>query len=911
VEEGVGRLLFDWPVPVDLYELQSDLPAELLGVTNKVGPDGSHVDFKVAEGIVPRFYATSSRQFIIDIDIAKEGGIAAAIVADEAAKRQAAEVEASLRQAAVTARAIAEPGNGRGLRPGRAITPLVSTFGSTVRLSFPFEQDTAAAVFRRGDSVWMLFDTSTEIARPMRSRALDSIASGITVVPAGATKVVRLDLTSERLATLGSEGRSWVLSIGDVLLNPTEPLALDRVRDNEGQYTMTAELERPGTVHQFRDPVVGDVLSVVTAFPPARGIARNLQYVDFEALHSIHGLVVRADNPSLRVAIEEEQVVIGADEGLTLSAATSLRDLDSGHAAEFRDGYIDLVSGREADAGAFARRNSAIITRAAESEGRLRDVARFELAQFYLANRFAPEAIGVLEVLGSELHSTDLEQKVRLARGIADTLAARPADALAILGAAEFAEQSDALMWRSMARAAVQDYAGAHLDATAAEGVLEAYPAWVQTQFLLSGARAAVETRDYRMALRYIGEVAFAQLDPEQVTRYQLLQGRIAESEQRFDAALDIYGQVIAAGIPPTRAEGVFRTLALLDRTGRIDVAKATETLAMETMMWRGDWLEAEMQALLADLYFRSADYRQGFETVKQAAARFPDSPSVTGLIGEAQEMFADLYLNGRADELAPVAALSLYYDYQQLTPAGSRGDEMIRNLARRLVKMDLLTQAADLLEYQVDNRLKGAAQAQIATELAVIRIADRNPEAALAVLTRTRLAELPPQLQRQRRVLEARALLDAGREELAVDLLSRLEGRDVDLLRVDGLWKLQRYGEAAELLERVYSPGEATPPMTRDARMNIVKAAAGFVMAGDRLGLSRLRSKFGGPMSRSAEWAMFDFVTGDTTPTSVEFRRVAREISGLDTLNAFLDSYRATYAADAALTPEQPADAA
>ena len=102
----------------------------------------------------------------------------------------------------------------------------------------------------------------------------------------------------------------------------------------------------------------------------------------------------------------------------------------------------------------------------------------------------------------------------------------------------------------------------------------------------------------------------------------------------------------------------------------------------------------------------------------------------------------------------------------------------MIRNLARRLVKVDLLTQAADLLEYQIDSRLNGVAQAQIAADLAVIRIADRNPEGALRVLNKTRLADLSPQLERQRRILEARALIDAGREELALDLISQAQGQ-------------------------------------------------------------------------------------------------------------------------------------
>ena len=75
-------------------------------------------------------------------------------------------------------------------------------------------------------------------------------------------------------------------------------------------------------------------------------------------------------------------------------------------------------------------------------------------------------------------------------------------------------------------------------------------------------------------------------------------------------------------------------------------------------------------------------------------------------------------------------------------------------------------------------------------------------------MLNRTRLADLSPTLERQRRILEARALIDAGRQDLALDLLSRVTGRDADLLRVDGYWKAKHYAAAAELLEVMYSPG-------------------------------------------------------------------------------------------------------
>jgi hypothetical protein len=458
-------------------------------------------------------------------------------------------------------------------------------------------------------------------------------------------------------------------------------------------------------------------------------------------------------------------------------------------------------------------------------------------------------------------------------------------------------------MWRAIARTEAGDYAGARLDAIGAEGVADSYPAWIKADFLLSGLRAAVETKDDPLAQRLIQRIRFSDLDSDQVTTYQLMQGRIAELEGREDEALDIYGQVVAADGRPTRAEAVYRTLLLLRKKGTIDLDKATRTLAAEALLWRGGALEADMDMLLAELEFENGDYRGGFETVKQAVAYYPETPGIDGLLEEAQGEFENLFLNGAADRLDPVAALSLYYDFRALTRPGARGDEMIRNLAQRLVKVDLLRQAGDLLEYQMGSRLTGIARAQVAADLAMIRIADRDPEGALRALNGSRLADTPPSLERRRRILEARALIDAGRQELALDLISKLDGREVDLLRIDAYWSLKTYDRAAELLEVAYEPGNGRQ-MTRDQRMSIIKAAVGLVLANDRIGLSRLRSKFGEEMANSAEWPMFEFVTRDIVPRTVEFKKVAREVSGIDSLEAFLDAYRERYADDA-LTPD------
>jgi len=907
-----GTLDFDWPVPIDLHALKADLPKEFKGATNAVSALGSRVSFSVADGITPRFYQLTPRQFVIDIDVSPQEGIEAALAAEEAQKKARAEAEAAAaeeesRKAARLGMQASDDGHGPAVAQGGPVIPHVTSMGGTVRVAFPFEHDTAAAVFRRGDTLWMVFDTVEEIEPPSPADALSAIASNVEVVAAGDTKVVRMDLSVDRLATLGSEGRSWVLSIGDVLLNATEPITLSRQRDQEGLFEMSADIDHPGKVHVLRDPIVGDTLRVVTVMPPARGLTRDLQYVDFDALKSAHGLVIEPHNASLDVGIADHGVLITANGGLTLSAVEASRVLDAGNAPEFRDSYLDLDVLRQDDPAELVSRERDIQSRAAGAEGRLRDVARLDLAQFYLANQLSYEAIGVLGVLDKELANEDLRKKVRLSRAIADTMAGRSADALSILNSGGFSEESDALLWRAIARAEAGDYKGARLDAISAEGVFPSYPLWVRNKFLFAALRAAVETKDNSLSLRMIGKLEFPKLVPEEVSLYQLMQGRIAELENHDKEALDTYGQVIAADIRPTRAEAVYRTLLLLNKSGKIDLKKATDTLAAEALLWRGGNLEADMDKLLAELYFAAKDYRNGFDTVRAVASTFPNSEPIGELIGEAQRNFEQLYLNGGADALSDLEALSLFYDFRQLTPPGTRGDEMIRNLARRLVKVDLLPQAADLLEYQINSRLDGIAKAQVAADLAMIRIADRNPEAALRTLNETRVSELPPQLERQRRILEARALIDSGRQDLAIDLISRLQGRDADLLRVDGYWKSKNYGRAADLLEVMYSPNDAAPQMTQQARLNVVKAAVGYVLTGDKLGISRLRSKFSTQMANSAEWPLFDYVTQEIAPANSEFKKVAQQVAGIDSLDAFLASYRELYANDGGVVPNAP----
>jgi hypothetical protein len=166
-------------------------------------------------------------------------------------------------------------------------------------------------------------------------------------------------------------------------------------------------------------------------------------------------------------------------------------------------------------------------------------------------------------------------------------------------------------------------------------------------------------------------------------------------------------------------------------------------------------------------------------------------------------------------------------------------------------------------------------------------------------------MSNLAPTLDRQRRVLEARALIDADRGDLALDLLSRIDGRDADLLRIDGQWRGKNYAAASAIIENMYSSDPT--PLDAPARMNLIKAAVGYVLAGDTLSLSRLRNKFSERMAQSPEWPMFDYITTPNAPVAgLDFKSAAKAVANIDSLTAFLKAYRQVYPVDPAIAPAE-----
>ena len=281
-----------------------------------------------------------------------------------------------------------------------------------------------------------------------------------------------------------------------------------------------------------------------------------------------------------------------------------------------------------------------------------------------------------------------------------------------------------------------------------------------------------------------------------------MLAGRLAEALGRVDDALRAYRAATDSWDRPAAAQGRLREIQLQYGRGNQKRTDAIADLETLTTIWRGDQTEIEALQLLARLYTEEGRYRDAFNVMRTALRVHPNSEMTRRIQEEAMSTFDGLYLAGKGDALPAIDALALFYDFRELTPIGRRGDEMIRRLADRLVSVDLLFQASELLQHQVDHRLQGAARAQVATRLAVVYLMDRKADRALAALRATRIADLNNDLRNQRLLLEARALSDLGRHDVAYEVIANIPGREAIRLRSDILWAARKWASAAEQIE-------------------------------------------------------------------------------------------------------------
>ncbi|HBF54726.1 MAG TPA: hypothetical protein DDW72_12600, partial [Afipia sp.] len=109
-------------------------------------------------------------------------------------------------------------------KPAAGVTVEARLTSDDLRLTFPFSTPTAAAVFRRSDSIWLVFDTDQAIDTGAVRRDGGWIVADVEPVDLPKGRALRIRLNRPQLANLIGDERAWTLVLADKALPPQQPL---------------------------------------------------------------------------------------------------------------------------------------------------------------------------------------------------------------------------------------------------------------------------------------------------------------------------------------------------------------------------------------------------------------------------------------------------------------------------------------------------------------------------------------------------------------------------------------------------------------------------------------------------------------------------------------------------------------
>lgn len=749
------------------------------------------------------------------------------------------------------------------------------------------------AIFVRGLTAWVVLENTPSIDATALKTQLGDFASQVEASSAAGISVLRIGLKKTAPIAAENAGSDLKVTIGASAATPPGAIAFARNQDDPKRSSLTTLL--PGATHTLplTDPVTGDNL-IVVAGNTGRAVPAQRDYAEFAALPTANGLVITAYADDLSVGVANGRITITRPGGLSLTPLTMpVEETPAALAAE-RNGpsFLDFTSWSPMSGGSFLATERRLTQAVAHQPPARANTARLMLARFYLANRFAAEALGVINLIQTADPALRGDTQLATMRAAADYMMGRYRDAHNDLAGPSFDADRHAALWRGLTEAALENWSAAHTYLEQAVPVLKKYqPEW-QARARLANAESALGMGRLEVADAAMMHVPH-DLGKTDALEAKLIKARIDAAENHYPTAAAGFTAVVNGGDDRLAAQAIFYQTNAALAAGIIEPKQGIDVLERLRYRWRGDALELKTLRKLASLYFGERKWQPGLKTLRVATQNFVGQEQAHAAQEDMRAAFANLFIKGGADKLPPVESLSIFYDNIDLTPIGADGDEMIRRMVDRLVAVDLLGPAAKLLSYQVEKRLDGVAKAQVSTKLAAIYLMDHKPQAAVDVLHGSQVSGLPDQDGHARMILEARAFAGLKQWDNALDLIAVDDQPDTRRLRADIYWEAGNWAMAGRKTEELLGARWSDPiPLSDSERSQVLRLAVSYSLANDEASLDRLRQHFAPKMQNTPDGNAFAVLAQEIDMHGLAFRDAAAKIASVDTLQAFMKDF-------------------
>ncbi|MGB8274544.1 MAG: hypothetical protein WCF16_04660, partial [Alphaproteobacteria bacterium] len=468
-----------------------------------------------------------------------------------------------------------------------------SKHGSVI-LRFPWTQPTAAAAYRRGGALWLVFDRTAVLDLEAVRRIGNRVIATADQVPADDGTVVRLSANAALNPDLRREGDAWIIEIKRQDQHPKTPVGAQAVPQTGKSARFVVPLAHAGHKVVLNDPDVGDALAVVPVLVPGQGIEKTREYPLFRLLATAQGVAIESKSDSLEMRATPEGLEIMGSDGLFLSQDAAPADQSSppdadrnssaeppGEPAATLGGdprLFDFAAWGHADE-PFEDARQALQNAVVDAAAGRRNEARMTLAKFYFARGFAADAMGLLQNIAESEPRYEDDPVFRGIRGASRYLMGDPAGAAEDLSVPALAENAEAKLWRGAVAAAQAKWPDAVAAFSQVGDRIQFYPPDLKVRFALLAAETALISNEFDAMMVYLDFVAQQNPDAANLARRTYLLARTAEKRGNVDDALKLYAEAAAKGSTETRVRATFDKVALMLSSGKMSRPEAIKEL--------------------------------------------------------------------------------------------------------------------------------------------------------------------------------------------------------------------------------------------------------------------------------------------------------------------------------------------
>lgn len=511
-----------------------------------------------------------------------------------------------------------------------------------VRLRFRWDGPVPAAIFRRGDRLWVAFPADgTEVAgwRSLDRPEIAAWLQPLGTAAVGGVRSFRLRMTRPAEIRAEREANGWTVALLPAPDGRSQIPAPGVLRPDRRAGTLVAIAT--GKVAQLRDPDSGERLGLLMA-AQAMHEPGSARLVDLELLPSVQGLVWRVLADGVRAAVADGQLIVSRPGGLRLapSEATSANAPSEPTAPrEVEEIAAPHQNAREDTQTAPLGLSVPATSNATEREGERRRIveglpalaglpraeARLALARLYLADALGPEARTALELIDPGDIAAPGAKAQRLSSlalsGVAEALTGRADPALGKLLDHALDDDREVALWRAYAAALASRRDLAGQEWARSGGVPDGYPDPLRRRLGLELAAMLLDGADPAAATALLERLKALALPPDDAAKLQLLQGSAMAKAGDFAGADRAYAAA-ATGDPDTAVRAAFLRSEARLAGGAVTAPQALTELDGQSAGWGGHPWEARMLDRLAQLQADQGEAVAAIGSWRAAVAR-------------------------------------------------------------------------------------------------------------------------------------------------------------------------------------------------------------------------------------------------------------------------------------------------